>query len=44
MLVGAAVQTLRGQTRQEVGGNTRKERTQTLAEPQLDEARIVEAG
>lgn len=44
MLVGAAVQTLPGQTGQEVGGNTRKERTQPLIEPQVDDGGIIEAG
>lgn len=44
VLVGAAVQTLRGQTGEEVGGNKWQERTQPMSEPELDEVRIIESG
>ncbi len=43
VLVGAAVQSLCGQTWQEVRGNSRQEWTQPLVEPQLDDGRIIEA-
>lgn len=44
VLVGAAVQTPHGETRQEVGGNSGQEWAKPAFEPQLDEGGIIEFG